>query len=270
MNNGLHKHIATSGKVYLLPTVLHDSDKALQAIPPYITDAIKTARYFCRAGENSKKIFQKIWRHSLPGEDIIIDNYEWHAIHKAEDAVKSIFIQNCRKVKNVGIISEAGCPGIADPGQILIEAAQQIGATVIPLVGPSSILMALMASGMNGQCFQFLGYPPIDNAARKRSIKEMETDSSKRNCTQVFIETPYRNNQLLADILNACANETKLCIAVDITSPEEYIKTKRVADWKSNRPLIYIRGLPYFCYMPDSYFSIVGESPDFFSTPLIS
>ena len=248
MNNGLHKHIATSGKVYLLPTVLHDSDKALQAIPPYITDAIKDCQvFFAEQEKTARRFFKKIWRHSLPGEDIIIDNYEWHAIHKAEDAVKSIFIQKLQEGKNVGIISEAGCPGIADPGQILIEVAQQIGATVIPLVGPSSILMALMASGMNGQCFQFLGYLPIDNAARKRSIKEMETDSSKRNCTQVFIETPYRNNQLLADILNACANETKLCIAVDITSPEEYIKTKRVADWKKQqapdlhkRPAIFL------------------------------
>lgn len=237
-----------TGKVYLIPTVLHDDDKALNAIPAYSTEAIKDCQvFFAEQEKTTRRFFKKLWKQLLPGEDIIIDNYEWHAIHKAEDAVKSIFVQRIKEGKNIGIISEAGCPGIADPGQILIEAAQQLNATVIPLVGPSSILLALMASGLNGQCFQFIGYLPIDSAARKKTLKELESDSAKRNCTQIFIETPYRNNQLLNDILTTCGIETKLCIAVDITASAEYIKTKKINDWKKQqapglhkRPAIFL------------------------------
>ena len=143
--------------------------------------------------------------------------------------------------KNIGIVSEAGCPAIADPGQILVNTAQQINAIVKPLVGPSSILLALMASGMNGQCFFFNGYLPIDSLERKKKIKELEAESIKRNCTQIFIETPYRNNALLKDIVDVCKTETKLCIAVDITATTETIKTKTIDDWKSNLPDIHKR-----------------------------
>jgi 16S rRNA (cytidine1402-2'-O)-methyltransferase len=127
-------------------------------------------------------------------------------------------------------------PGIADPGQILVEAAQQNNATIHPLVGPSSILLALMASGMNGQCFQFVGYLPIESSARKKTIKELEEYSYKKNCTQIFIETPYRNNQLINDVLNMCKAETKFCIAVDITASTENIKTKTIKEWKQEVP----------------------------------
>jgi 16S rRNA (cytidine1402-2'-O)-methyltransferase len=128
----------------------------------------------------------------------------------------------------------------------LIEAAQQMNAIIHPLVGPSSILLALMASGMNGQCFQFVGYLPIDSVARKKAIKEMEEYSRKKNCTQIFIETPYRNNQLVNDILHTCKPETKLCIAVDITASSEGIKTKTIKEWKQHitelnkRPVIFL------------------------------
>ena len=172
---------------------------------------------------------------------MIIDDYQWFAIHKAEAEVKQTFIQLLQTGKNIGIISEAGCPGIADPGQILVEAAQNIGVTVKPLVGPSSILLALMASGMNGQCFQFHGYLPIDGTERKKKIRELEADSSKRNCTQLFIETPYRNNALMNDLLQSCKQETKLCIAVDITATTESIKTKTIRQWKQDQPDIHKR-----------------------------
>src|SRR6476469_2086932 len=118
---------------------------------------------------------------------MVIDNYEWHAIHKAEEAVKTKFIQLLKDGKNIGIVSEAGCPGIADPGQILVEAAQQMNATVHPLVGPNSILLALMSSGMNGQCIKFVGYLPIESSARKKTIKELEEYSYKKNYKQIFI-----------------------------------------------------------------------------------
>ncbi|HRI20400.1 MAG TPA: SAM-dependent methyltransferase [Panacibacter sp.] len=218
-------------KVYLIPTVLHDDEKALATLPACITEAIKDCSVFFAENEKTaRRFFKKIWK------EMVIDNHEWHTIHKAEETVKAIFIQRLKEGKNIGIISEAGCPCIADPGQILVEAAQQINAVIQPLAGPSSILLALMASGMNGQSFQFTGYLPIDAAARKKAIKDLETESQKKNCTQIFIETPYRNNQLINDVLTSCNAETKFCIAVDITAPSESIKTKTIKDWKKQPP----------------------------------
>jgi len=166
---------------------------------------------------------------------MVIDDYEWHTIHKAEGEQKINF-RNCITAnKNIAIISEAGCPGIADPGQILIEVAQQMNATVKPLVGPSSILLALMASGMNGQQFEFVGYLPIDNGEKMKAIKEMEITSQKKNSTQIFIETPYRNDQLLETLLKTCKPTTRICVAAELTGPNEYVKTKTVADWKKEK-----------------------------------
>ncbi len=214
-----------TGKVYLIPTVLHE--EALQTIPAYILDAVKDCSvFFVEQEKTARRFLKKIWR------EMVIDDYQWFTIHKAETEVRSQFVQLLKEGKNIGIISEAGCPGVADPGQVLVEAAQAINAVVKPLVGPSSVLLALMASGMNGQCFQFHGYLPIDAAERKKKIKELETDSYKRNCTQLFIETPYRNNALINDILSSCKHETTFCIAVDITAPSESIQTKTIQEWK--------------------------------------
>jgi len=222
------------GSVYLIPTFLHED--ALHVLPSYLIDAIKACDvFFVENEKTTRRFFKKLWR------EMVIDNYQWHAIHKAEDEVKTAFIKVLKEGKNVGIVSEAGCPGIADPGQILVEAAQQTGAIVKPLVGPSSILLALMASGMNGQCFQFHGYLPIDGLERKKKIKELEADSHKRKCTQIFIETPYRNNSLIRDILDSCQTSTQLCIAVDITAPIESIITKSIKDWKQQVPDIHKR-----------------------------
>lgn len=222
------------GKVYLIPTVLHE--EALETIPAYILEAVKDCTvFFVEQEKTARRFLKKMWK------EMVIDDYQWFAIHKAETSVKANFIQLLKSGKNIGIISEAGCPGIADPGQILVEAAQQIGATVKPLVGPSSILLALMASGMNGQGFQFHGYLPIDTVERKKKIKELESDSHKRNCTQLFIETPYRNNALIKDLLQSCRQETKLCIAVDITAPAESIQTKTIQEWKNQIPDIHKR-----------------------------
>lgn len=223
-----------TGKVYLIPTVLHE--EALETIPSYILEAVKDCTvFFVEQEKTARRFLKKMWK------EMVIDDYQWFAIHKAESSVKANFIQLLKSGKNIGIISEAGCPGIADPGQILVEAAQQIGATVKPLVGPSSILLALMASGMNGQGFQFHGYLPIDTVERKKKIKDLESDSHKRNCTQLFIETPYRNNALIKDLLQSCRQETKLCIAVDITAPAESIQTKTIQEWKNQIPDIHKR-----------------------------
>lgn len=217
------------GTVYLIPTFLHE--EALETIPNYVLDAIKNCQvFFVENDKTTRRYFKRLWK------EMIIDNYQWVTIHKAEDAVTNNFKQLLQQGKNIGIVSEAGCPGIADPGQILIAAAQKIGALIKPLVGPSSILLALMASGMNGQCFQFNGYLPIDSAERKKKIKELEQESSKKNCTQIFIETPYRNNQLIKDLVDNCKPNTQLCIAIDITASTEKICTKDVQQWKKKLP----------------------------------
>lgn len=232
-----------TGKIYLIPTVLHDDDLSYRALPSYVLDAVRDCSVFFVENEKSaRRFFKKLWK------EMVIDNYEWYTIHKAEEAVKSTFIQLVKDGKNIGIVSEAGCPGIADPGQKLVEAAQRIDATVVPLSGPSSILLALMASGMNGQCFQFVGYLPVESAERKKTIRELEGDSLKRDCTQIFIETPYRNSQVVNDILSSCKPETRFCIAVDLTAPSESIKTRTVREWRQQVPTINKRPAIFLLY----------------------
>ena len=214
--------------VYLVPSVL--DDLALQTIPTYLIDAVKDCQVIFAENERTTRRFLK----SIC-KDIVIDDYEWFTIHKAEEEQKNSFRQKIKEGKNIAIISEAGCPGIADPGQILIELAQQLNVAVKPLVGPSSILLALMASGMNGQQFEFVGYLPIDNIERIKAVKEMELTSAKKNSTQIFIETPYRNNQLVETLLKVCKPTTKICIAAELTGINEFIKTKTAADWQKEK-----------------------------------
>ena len=167
---------------------------------------------------------------------MVIDDYAWFTIHKAEQEVIQQFKELLKQGKNIGIISEAGCPGVADPGQLLVAAAHEAGAIIKPLVGPSSILLALMGSGLNGQQFQFVGYLPIDTAERIKSLKELESESKRKNCTQIFIETPYRNNQLIETIIKVCQPSTRLCIAANLTSPSESIHTRSISEWKKKMP----------------------------------
>jgi 16S rRNA (cytidine1402-2'-O)-methyltransferase len=214
--------------VYLIPTVLDEA--ATHTIPVYIIDAIKNCDVIFAENERTARRFLK----SICKE-IVIDNYEWFTIHKAEEEQINTFKQKIAAEKNIAIISEAGCPGIADPGQILIGVAQQLQATVKPLVGPSSILLALMASGMNGQQFEFVGYLPIDNMERIKRIKELEQSSEKNKSTKIFIETPYRNNQLIETILKTAKPLTQFCIAAELTGTNEYIKTKTIADWRKEK-----------------------------------
>jgi len=215
-------------KVYLVPSVL--DELALQTIPTYLIDSVKDCQVIFAENERTTRRFLK----SIC-KDIVIDDFEWFTIHKAEEEQKISFRQKIKEGKNIAIISEAGCPGIADPGQILVELAQQLNITVKPLVGPSSILLALMASGMNGQQFEFVGYLPIDNNERIKTIKEIESSSAKKNSTEIFIETPYRNNQLIETLLKTCKATTKICIAAELTGTNELVKTKTVADWQKEK-----------------------------------
>jgi 16S rRNA (cytidine1402-2'-O)-methyltransferase len=227
--------------IYLVPTVLEET--AAETIAPYIIDAVKKCQVIFAENERTARRFLK-----MMCKEIVIDDYEWFTIHKAETELVNTFKQKITAGKNIAIISEAGCPGIADPGQILIAAAQEMDATIKPLVGPSSILLALMASGMNGQQFEFVGYLPIDNLERNRSITAMEATSQKKNSTQIFIETPYRNNQLLETLLKTCKPSTKLCIAAELTGPNEYIKTKTIADWKKEKTDFHKKPVIFLLY----------------------
>ena len=218
-----------AASVYLIPTTLDDEN--LQVIPAYVLDAVKDCQVFFVENERTARRFlKKIWK------EMVIDDYTWFTIHKAEQEVVQQFKEIVKQGKNIGIISEAGCPGIADPGQLLVAAAHDSGAIVKPLVGPSSILLALMGSGLNGQQFQFVGYLPIDTGERIKALKELESSSKRNNCTQVFIETPYRNNQLLETICKVCLPSTRLCVAVNLTAASENIQTKTIAEWKKKMP----------------------------------
>jgi 16S rRNA (cytidine1402-2'-O)-methyltransferase len=227
--------------IYLIPSLLEE--ETTNTIPLYVLDRIKSCQVFFVENERTtRRYFKQIWKACLPEQQIVIDDYEWHVINKETE----IFKQKIKEGKTIGIVSEAGCPGVADPGQTLIAIAQEMNVDVKPLVGPSSILLALMASGMNGQQFQFVGYLPIENQQRIKTIKDLETESAKKKCTQIFIETPYRNNQLIEVLLKNCSNTTNLCIAVDLTGKKEWIKTKTIAEWKKEtvdihkRPAIFL------------------------------
>lgn len=226
--------------VYLIPSLL--SEEGLSALPAYITAAVKSCQVFFVENERTaRRYFKQLWK------EMVIDDYEWHVVSDTSQ-VSDTFRKKLKEGKTIGIVSEAGCPGVADPGQSLIAIAQEMNAEVKPLVGPSSILLALMASGMNGQHFQFTGYLPIDNQQRIKAIKDLEAESAKKNCTQIFIETPYRNNQLAEAIVKTCQPSTRLCLAVDITGKEERIQTKSIAEWQKKRPDIHKRPAIFLLY----------------------
>ncbi len=216
--------------LYLIPVTLGDTpiEKVLPAynrevilsIRHFIVEEVRTARRFLKAVERS----------------IDIDSLTFYPMGKhADAALFSRYLEPLRKGESVGVISEAGCPAIADPGADIVAIAQREGLRVVPLVGPSSILLAVMASGFNGQSFAFHGYLPIDNNARSKRLKQLEARSAAEHQTQLFIETPYRNARIIADILNACQPTTRLCIAAGLTTEQEYVCTKTVREWKQTR-----------------------------------
>ena len=220
------------GKVYLIPMLLHE--EGWEALPAATQQWIMQCdAFFVENEKTTRRFFKKLWK------EMVIDDYVWHPIHKVEASQMAAFLKLLHEGKNIGIVSEAGCAGIADPGQILVAAAQEAGALVKPYTAPSSLLLALMASGLNGQNFQFHGYLPIDSNDRKKKIQELENIANTKGTTQLFIETPYRNNQLLEALIQYCHPQTKICIGVDITAPTELIKTASVAYWKLNKPELH-------------------------------
>ncbi len=220
------------GKVCLLPMLLHE--EGFDSMPSDVLTWIQQCdAFFVENEKTARRYFKKLWK------EMVIDNYTWHAIHKVENEQIHAFSQLLKQGKNIGILSEAGCAGIADPGQILVAAAQELGAIVKPYTGPSSLLLALMGSGMNGQNFHFHGYLPIDALERKKKIQTLETEIKQTGVTQLFIETPYRNNQLFEAIVQNCHPSTKLCVAMELTGTDEWIKTQSVANWKNSKPELH-------------------------------
>ena len=227
--------------VYLIPTIL--SEGQTDCLPSYILTAAKNCSVLFVENERTARRFLK-----LLSKEIVIDDFEWFNMKEVNEEIASAFKQKIREEKTIGIISEAGCPGVADPGQLLVAIAQQMNIVVKPLVGPISILLALMASGMNGQQFQFVGYLPIDIAERIKAIRHLEAESKQKNCTQIFIETPYRNNQLLETLTKTLHPQTKVCIAVDLTAATEIVQTKTAQQWKTAMPQLHKRPSIFLVY----------------------
>lgn len=233
----------SKGKLYLFPTSLGDGaiDKV---IPSFNTELIDTINIYIVENVKTARRFLKKSGIKTPIDELTFFELNKRTqLHDLPTYIKPLLEGN-----NVGLLSEAGCPGVADPGADIVGIAHQNEIEVAPLIGPSSILLSLMASGFNGQSFCFNGYLPKEQKDRVRKIKELERIVFQRNQTQLFIETPYRNQHLLEDILKNCSPKTKLCVAVDITSETEVIKTKTVEDWKKTkinlqkRPCIFLIG----------------------------
>lgn len=224
------------GKLYLIPTTLGDIEP-LATIPVGVFTVINEIDDYLVENEKWARHYLKKLGIKKPLQEITL-----HLLNKHTDiSLLSESMKCLNEGKNLGIISEAGCPGIADPGAEAVKLAHQKNIKVIPLVGPSSILLALMASGFNGQSFAFQGYLPIERNERVQKIKELEKIVHTQNQTQLFIETPFRNNHLVEDLLKNCNPQTLLCIAVDITLPSESIKTKSIAEWKKSVPDLHKR-----------------------------
>ena len=216
--------------VYLIPITLGDTD-VFDVIPSSVKEIVLELDIFIVENiRTARRYLKKIER------TINIDKLTFFEINKRTKYrdLQTFFKANSKK--SIGVISEAGCPGIADPGADVVKLAHENKIKVVPLVGPSSILMALISSGLNGQNFAFNGYIPINKSDRIGKLKQLETRSLNENQTQIFIETPFRNKHLLNDILKTCGKSTMLCIASNITMEDEFIKTKSILDWQKNIP----------------------------------
>jgi 16S rRNA (cytidine1402-2'-O)-methyltransferase len=217
-----------TGTLYFIPVTLGD-DNITNVLPPDVVSIAQLLDEFIVENEKTARHFLSTIKHTKPIREIVLKTLNEHTTDKELPALLSSVLSG----KSIGLMSEAGCPGIADPGAKLAALAHQKGIRVAPLVGPSSILLSLMASGLNGQRFSFLGYIAADKNSRIIQLKEIEKRSRLQE-TQIFIETPYRNQHMLEDILANCNSETRLCIACNISLSDEYIVTKRIKDWKQN------------------------------------
>lgn len=215
--------------LYLIPVPI--ADGALYTLSPeIITHTAHITHYFVENLRSARRFLKSI--HPA----LIIDDLQCSEIDKHEGADIPLLKKWLKEGKEIGLLSEAGCPCIADPGAALVRVAQETEAKVKPITGPDAIILALMASGLNGQNFSFIGYVPVKDPLRSKAIKDLEARSIKEGQTQIFIETPYRNNAILADLLLHCNGNTLICIAYNITAADEWIRTKTAAEWKKDIP----------------------------------
>lgn len=231
----------SSGKLYLIPSPLGENDPA-EVIPSYVLDLLKNINHY--VVEEFRTVRRYLSRAGLKGSIEKLQMYELNE-HTPQAQIES-YVKVLLEGNDVGLISEAGLPAVADPGAQLVALAHAYGIEVCPLVGPSSLMLALMGSGLNGQCFAFTGYLPVKPDERKAKIKLIEKVSLQLSQSQIMIETPYRNSQLFADLLAVCSPKTRICLAADITLPSQTILTKSVAAWKKSpieigkRPCVFI------------------------------
>lgn len=229
------------GKLYLVPSPLGDNDPG-EVLPQYVFDSIKTVRHFVVEEIRTARRFL-----SSVGFRGLIDTLSFYELneHTPREQVES-YVDILLSGEDCALISEAGLPAVADPGAALVSLAHSHDIDVVPFVGPSSLMLALMSSGLNGQNFAFLGYIPAKTEERRPFIRNMEKESRHRNQSQIFIETPYRNDSVLKDLLAVCNDTTRICIAADITLPTAMIRTRTVAQWKKSgmtigkRPCVFI------------------------------
>ncbi len=223
--------IKKKGKLYVIPTVIADQSHD-KVILPEVKEIIKRLDYFLVENVRTSRRFISALKTGRKIEDI-----HFEVLNKRSTmAMVRDLMQPALDGISIGLMSESGCPGIADPGAKAVNLAHKFDIQVIPLVGPSSIFLALMASGFNGQCFKFHGYLPVERQERVSKIKLLEKESRKLGQSQIFIETPYRNDHVLEDLVGHCQGETQICIARDITGKNELIKTQKVIAWKSEKP----------------------------------
>lgn len=228
--------MSEKGKLYLIPTTLGDNEP-LEVLPYSVRLVIEELDHFIVENQKTARKFIKriVPKKSQPS--LVLKS-----IDKYADALEiNTYLDVCEEGISIGLLSEAGVPAIADPGSEVVKLAHQKNIRVIPLVGPSSIVLAMMASGMNGQSFTFNGYLPIDSSERKRTLKQLEKLSFEKNQSQIFIETPYRNGKMLDDLKAALSPKTDVCVAADITLPTEYIRTLTVSQWKNENPDLHKR-----------------------------
>ena len=231
------------GTLYLIPVPLADQ-AAAKSFTPYLVDTINSIKEYIVENEKTARKFLKEAGLKTPQSELIIHDYGKH--NRGDDPAD--FFKGLQAGTDVGLMSEAGCPGVADPGALLVAKAHRMGIKVVPLVGPSSILLALMASGFSGQSFAFHGYLPIDKVLRSKKIKELEQLSERNDQTQMFIETPFRNNPMLEEILKTASPKTRLCIACDLTAATELVQTKTIAEWQKNKPELHKRPAIFLIY----------------------
>ncbi len=215
-----------------------------KTLVPYSLHLINELKFYVVENEKSARRFLKEAGMRIPQSELSIATLEKHAKNINYDEYLAPLLAG----KNMGLISEAGCPAVADPGAEIVHKAHKMGIKIVPIVGPSSLMLALMASGFNGQGFTFHGYIPIQKNERLQKIKELENAAYRLNQTQLFIETPFRNNHLLQDILTVCKPTTPLCIACNITGEEEFIQTKTITEWKLNVPDLHKKPTVFLIY----------------------